>query len=267
MSLDLFGAREFITDQTGIRVPATTPEATARAFAAAIDCFAALSAEEKQRVSAASVARAATLEWHNRVRDMEHIYAEAIESVSGKDRVTRTQFAQDSIARCSLQLCCNDTDLFYREANLSAQARSTTALVVNCWDDSNKGDAAISIGVLNTLSFNEVADRLQVTSYIVHANEAEMAHAFRHVRGSYPTVELVPCHFPALSRSIGKFKALVRFCRSALKLLVPRFCPTRRLTPPFARQGSSSRTAASTSASNPRAWPSTSITCSPSPTR
>ncbi len=95
MSLDLFGAREFITDQTGIRVPATTPEATARAFAAAIDCFAALSAEEKQRVSAASVARAATLEWHNRVRDMEHIYAEAIESVPGKDRVTRTQFAQD----------------------------------------------------------------------------------------------------------------------------------------------------------------------------
>lgn len=96
---------------------------------------------------------------------------------------------------------------------------------MNCWDDSNKGDAAISIGVLNALSFNHVADQLQVSSYVVHNSEAEMAHAFRHVRGAHPDVELVPCHFPALSRSIGKFKALVRFCRSALKLLIPGLLP------------------------------------------
>jgi colanic acid/amylovoran biosynthesis protein len=92
---------------------------------------------------------------------------------------------------------------------------------VNCWDDSNKGDAAITIGVLNTLRFNDVADRLQVSSYVVHSSDEDMTHAFRHVRGSHPEVELVPCHFPALSRSIGKIKALVRFCRSALKLLFP----------------------------------------------
>jgi colanic acid/amylovoran biosynthesis protein len=107
------------------------------------------------------------------------------------------------------------------EAKLTDHALQTTALVVNCWDDSNKGDAAITIGVLNTLKFNEVADRLQVSSYVVHSSEAEMSHAFRHVRGSHPAVELIPCYFPALSRSIGKTKALIRFCRSVVKLLVP----------------------------------------------
>jgi colanic acid/amylovoran biosynthesis protein len=97
----------------------------------------------------------------------------------------------------------------------------TTALVVNCWDDTNKGDAAITIGVLNALSYNHVADRLQVSSYVVHSDGAEMAHSFRHVRGAHPHVELVPCYFPALSRSIGKVKAVERFCRSVLKLLFP----------------------------------------------
>lgn len=94
ISLDLFGAKEFITDETGIRVPATSTEATARAFAAAIDRFAALSAEKKQQMSASSIARAATLEWHRRVTDMERIYSEAMHASITRDRVPQTRLAE-----------------------------------------------------------------------------------------------------------------------------------------------------------------------------
>lgn len=98
---------------------------------------------------------------------------------------------------------------------------ATAILVVNCWDDANKGDAAITIGTLNALRGNEAAERLQVSAYAAHPNVEQMNHAFRHVRQAHPQVEIIPCDFPALSRSIGRFRALGRFVRSALKLLLP----------------------------------------------
>jgi colanic acid/amylovoran biosynthesis protein len=98
-------------------------------------------------------------------------------------------------------------------------------LVVNCWDDSNKGDAAITIGVLNTLTRNYVADRLRISSYVCHSNDEELQEAFRHVRKSHPDTDLVPCYFPALSRSIGKVSAFARACRCAFKLAFPRLMP------------------------------------------
>ena len=94
-------------------------------------------------------------------------------------------------------------------------------LVVNCWDDSNKGDAAITIGILNSLRASQAADRLRVSSYVTHANAGEISHAFRHVTQAHPQVDLVPCYFPALSRSIGKATALVRSFRCVIKLLFP----------------------------------------------
>jgi colanic acid/amylovoran biosynthesis protein len=98
-------------------------------------------------------------------------------------------------------------------------------LLVNCWDDSNKGDAAITIGTLNMFKANRLAESFQVSSYVTHANTDEMNHGFRHVLHAHPQVDLVPCYFPALSRSIGKAAALFRSLRCAFKLLLPGFIP------------------------------------------
>jgi colanic acid/amylovoran biosynthesis protein len=94
-------------------------------------------------------------------------------------------------------------------------------LIVNCWDDSNKGDAAITIGTVNTLKASFAAKRIQVSSYVAHASSQEMRHAFRHVIEAHSDVNLVPCYFPALSRSIGRASALFRSIRCALKLMTP----------------------------------------------
>ena len=104
-----------------------------------------------------------------------------------------------------------------------------SVLVVNCWDDSNKGDAAITIGVLNTLVVNQAASLLKVSSYVVHQTEDEMRHAFRHVTQAHPHVDLVPCYLPALSRSIGKATVLIRLIRSIAKLLLPGVIPDTQL--------------------------------------
>jgi colanic acid/amylovoran biosynthesis protein len=107
------------------------------------------------------------------------------------------------------------------------QNSKSSVLLVNCWHDSNKGDAAISIGVVNALKRNFVADIVRVASYIYYPNREDMDFGFRHVRAAHPDVEFVQTTFPALSRSVGKFESLKLAFRAALKLLVPSLIPDR----------------------------------------
>jgi glycosyltransferase involved in cell wall biosynthesis len=85
--LDLHGASEFVIEGTGFRAPATVPDTTARALGEAINRYAGLSIEEREEMSGNSLKRAKTLEWHERVREMELIYADAIQNIGAKTSV------------------------------------------------------------------------------------------------------------------------------------------------------------------------------------
>jgi len=96
-----------------------------------------------------------------------------------------------------------------------------SALIVNCWHDSNKGDAAISIGVVNALKNNSVADVVRVSSYIYYPEQADLDYGFRHVRAAHPDVEFVQTSLPAAALSVGKFESLRLSIRAFCKLLAP----------------------------------------------
>jgi colanic acid/amylovoran biosynthesis protein len=97
----------------------------------------------------------------------------------------------------------------------------TQVTTVNCWHDSNKGDAAITIGLLNALAANQVSDKLAVASYAAYPNEEKWHYAFRHVLNEHPDVELVPTSLPALISSVGAKKACLLALRGFFKLLFP----------------------------------------------
>jgi colanic acid/amylovoran biosynthesis protein len=99
------------------------------------------------------------------------------------------------------------------------------AMLVNCWDDSNKGDAAITIGVLNVLKRNGVAARFGVSSYAFHSDTQSLHAAFRHVRSQHSDVELIPGCLPSLTRSVGRTRGVWLLCRALLKLVLPNFVP------------------------------------------
>ena len=103
----------------------------------------------------------------------------------------------------------------------------SSVLVVNCWHDSNKGDAAISIGVVNALKNNGVANLVQVASYIYYPKHEDLEYGFRHVRACHPDVELVQTALPAAARSVGKFASLNLSIRALLKLFAPNLIPDR----------------------------------------
>lgn len=94
-------------------------------------------------------------------------------------------------------------------------------LIVNCWHDSNKGDAAITIGLLNALVENGLGEHLSVASYAAYSSEETEAYAFRHVRAAHPSVELVPTSVPALVSSVGTRTAFWLALRGLVKLLAP----------------------------------------------
>ena len=98
-------------------------------------------------------------------------------------------------------------------------------LIVNCWHDSNKGDAAITIGLLNALSANQVGCHFAVASYAAYAKNSEWQYAFRHVLSEHPQTELVPTSFPALVSSVGKKAAAALALRAFVKLLFPGLLP------------------------------------------
>jgi polysaccharide pyruvyl transferase WcaK-like protein/O-antigen/teichoic acid export membrane protein len=110
---------------------------------------------------------------------------------------------------------------FALHKKLRATARPSATLLVNCWHDSNKGDAAISIGVINALKNNGVADVIRVASYVYYPTAEELHYGFRHVRTAHPDVEFVQTALPAKAKSVGSRKALLLAMRGVVKLLLP----------------------------------------------
>jgi colanic acid/amylovoran biosynthesis protein len=106
-----------------------------------------------------------------------------------------------------------------------AKPARSSVLLVNCWHDSNKGDAAISIGVINALKNGAVADRIRVASYMYYPKQEDLDFGFRHVRAAHPDVEFVQTSLPAAARTVGKFKSLILSIRGVLKLLFPNLLP------------------------------------------
>jgi colanic acid/amylovoran biosynthesis protein len=102
---------------------------------------------------------------------------------------------------------------------------SSSVLLVNCWHDSNKGDAAISIGVINAIKKGAFADRIRVASYMYYPRQEDLDFGFRHVRAAHPDVEFVQTSLPAAARTVGKFESLRLSIRGALKLLAPKLFP------------------------------------------
>ena len=102
---------------------------------------------------------------------------------------------------------------------------SGQVLTVNCWHDSNKGDSAITIGLLNSLSANQVGNHFAVASYAAYSKDSEWQYAFRHVLSEHPQTELVPTSLPALVSSVGQKAAAFLALRAFAKLLLPGLLP------------------------------------------
>jgi colanic acid/amylovoran biosynthesis protein len=112
---------------------------------------------------------------------------------------------------------------------MNASEGFTQVITVNCWHDSNKGDAAITIGLLNALAANKISDKLAVASYAAYPTEEKWHYAFRHVLHEHPEAELVPTCLPALISSVGPLKACRLALRGFFKLLVPGLLPDQAL--------------------------------------
>jgi colanic acid/amylovoran biosynthesis protein len=108
-----------------------------------------------------------------------------------------------------------------------AKPAPSIALLVNCWHDSNKGDAAISIGVINALKQNAVASKICAASYIYYPEKKDQDFGFRHVRAAHPDVRFLQTSLPAAARSVGKLRSLFLSLRAACKLIWPGLVPDR----------------------------------------
>jgi polysaccharide pyruvyl transferase WcaK-like protein len=106
---------------------------------------------------------------------------------------------------------------------------ASQVLTVNCWHDSNKGDAAITIGLLNALVASNVSERLAICSYASYATPQETRYAFRHVLSEFPEAGVVPTSLPALVSSVGKGTALRLALRGVFKLIFPNLLPDHEL--------------------------------------
>lgn len=104
---------------------------------------------------------------------------------------------------------------------LKAANPRDSILIVNCWHDSNKGDAAITTGVLNAIKNAGVADRIFVSSYAYYNTLESLEFSFRHVVGAHPEAMVVQTCLPALSSSVGKVASLKLAIRAVCKLLFP----------------------------------------------
>jgi colanic acid/amylovoran biosynthesis protein len=107
------------------------------------------------------------------------------------------------------------------EQHTTFPAPESLAVIVNCWSDVNKGDAAITIGVLNALKENRVAARYSVVSYIFHPDEQSTRHSFRHVLREHPDVDIQQPSVPAHVRSVGRLKGFLLAIRGIVKLIAP----------------------------------------------
>ena len=94
-------------------------------------------------------------------------------------------------------------------------------MIVNCWDDSNKGDAAITTGLLNALKANRAASKYTLVSYVFHPDLPSTRQSLRHVLGAHPDVDIKQPSVPALIRSVGKWNGLFSALRCIGKLMAP----------------------------------------------
>jgi glycosyltransferase involved in cell wall biosynthesis len=78
ITLDLHGASDVVSSATGIKVPVTTPSGVARDLAAAIDSFAAMSAEQKNTLSRNAWEFARSYTWASRAARTEAVYREVL---------------------------------------------------------------------------------------------------------------------------------------------------------------------------------------------
>jgi colanic acid/amylovoran biosynthesis protein len=95
-------------------------------------------------------------------------------------------------------------------------------LIVNGWHDSNKGDSAINLGLIEALYRHYGQDlKIGISSYIPNTSKYYDT-AFRHVRELYPQVKTIDSSLPAYLRELSLKKVLFNFIRGSLKLLLPR---------------------------------------------
>ena len=107
---------------------------------------------------------------------------------------------------------------------MESKATSTSedrVVIVNCWDDSNKGDAAITTGVLNALKANHAASHYTLVSYVFHPDPASARQGLRHVLEAHPDVDIKQSSVPAFVRSVGWWKGLFLALRGLCKLIAP----------------------------------------------
>ncbi|MDR3616767.1 MAG: polysaccharide pyruvyl transferase family protein [Candidatus Obscuribacterales bacterium] len=99
--------------------------------------------------------------------------------------------------------------------------------VVNCWHDSNKGDAAINIGLLNALVVNRLTNQLKLASYAIYSTDEAETYAFRHVKAAHPEAEVVTTAVPGMAASVGHKAALQMAFRGLIKLIIPGLLPDK----------------------------------------
>jgi glycosyltransferase involved in cell wall biosynthesis len=79
IALDLHGAGDVISPATGIKVPVTNPSQVARDLAAAVDCFASMTAEQKNAMSRGAWEFAQRYTWKARAAKTEALYRGILE--------------------------------------------------------------------------------------------------------------------------------------------------------------------------------------------
>lgn len=79
IALDLHGAGDVVSPATGIKVPVTTPSQVAHDLAAAIDCFASMTVEQKNAMSRGAWEFAQRYTWTSRAAKTEAIYRGILE--------------------------------------------------------------------------------------------------------------------------------------------------------------------------------------------
>lgn len=79
VTLDLHGARDFVPDEAGIRVPVTTPAATADALAHALTTLA-THPERRHAMRTAALRHASSFDWAKRARRITTLYEQVLQS-------------------------------------------------------------------------------------------------------------------------------------------------------------------------------------------
>jgi len=100
-------------------------------------------------------------------------------------------------------------------------SRKLKVVMVNCWHDSNKGDAAIILGTLRALSDAADCQFTLVSSIRSHSQE-EREYILRHVHSEFPESVLLSPDLPPVFRSSTGVHLLAAFGHAFLKMVLGR---------------------------------------------